>query len=163
VDPFRPVEFAKSSQQRFIDTNAALQDKDKHGLRTFLTENAVESLKEEVERRQFVWKFLEQIERPRVVNAKIIPMESKDNYFAQVVVRLHSSQIMVVYNAVGQILRGHPSKPNRVIDYVVMERHLETMGGGLGWRIAGKLPPQIPWKKDLPTTSDKPQGALPTA
>ena len=76
---------------------------------------------------------------------------------------LFSFQVMVVYNAVGHILRGHPSKPNRVIDYVVMERHLETMGSGLGWRIAGKLPPQIPWKKALPTTSDKPQGALPTA
>ena len=25
VDPFRPVEFAKATQQQFIDTNAALQ------------------------------------------------------------------------------------------------------------------------------------------
>ena len=127
-----------------------------------------------------MWKFIQQIQRPRVVNAKIVPMESRENYFAQVVVRLHSSQvkqqprerisvtspfflqIMAVYNAVGHVLRGHPSRPNRVIDYVVMERHLETAGSGLGWRIAGKLPPQVPWKA-LPATADKPQRSLPAA
>ena len=118
--------------------------------------------------------MMEQLERPRVVSAKLIPLETKDNYFAQVVVRLHSAQVMktcivtlccqlfhisstprvctssptiqvlAVYNAAGKLIRGHPSNPKRVIDYIVMERHLAKPGSG--WRVAGKLPPQVPWK-----------------
>lgn len=50
-------------------------------------------LKSEFEHKRFVWEMKEQLERPRVVSAKLIPLETKDNYFAQVVVRMHSSQV----------------------------------------------------------------------
>ena len=65
-----------------------------------------------------------------------------------------------MYNAAGEILRGHPSKAKAVIDYIVMERHLENVERGLGWRIAGKLPPQIPWRHPNQEDRDKPQRAL---
>ena len=73
-------------------------------------------------------------------------------------------QVMAVYDGVGRLLRGHPDKEKTVIDYIVMERHLENPERGYGWRIAGKLPPQVPWKTLLNTHSDqnKPQ-SLPAA
>ena len=40
-----------------------------------------------------MWELKEEIERPKVVSAKVVPLETKDNYFAQVVVRMHSSQV----------------------------------------------------------------------
>ena len=58
-----------------------------------------------------------------------------------------------MYSKVGQLLRGHPSEPKAVIDYVVMERHLQNPERGRGWRIAGKLPPQVPWRT-LRTSQD---------
>ena len=56
-------------------------------------------------------------------------------------------QILAVYNAAGKLMRGHPSNAKTVIDYIVMERHLENPERGHSWRIAGKLPPQVPWKQ----------------
>lgn len=89
------------------------RDKDKRTLRDLITENALEvsfyftnnydsilslpsqqSLQEEFEHRRFVWELREQIDRPRVVSAKIIPVEMDGNYFAQVVVRMHTSQVV---------------------------------------------------------------------
>lgn len=55
---------------------------------------------------------------------------------------------MAVYSSAGDLLRGHPSRPKPVIDYIVMERRLENVERGLGWRIAGKLPPQLPWRTE---------------
>ena len=52
-----------------------------------------QTLKREFEQRRFVWELQEQVERPRVVGAKLVPLESKDNYFGQVVVRTHTSQV----------------------------------------------------------------------
>lgn len=42
----------------------------------------------------------------------------------------------------GRLLRGNPSKPKNVIDYVVFERPLSSLDAR--WRICGKLPPQLP-------------------
>ena len=63
-------------------------------------------------------------------------------------------QILAVYNTAGKLLRGHPSNAKAVIDYIVMERHLENPERGHGWRIAGKLPPQVPWKTLLSSQTE---------
>ena len=38
---------------------------------------------------------MEEIERPRVVNARVAPFQTKENLFAQVVVRLHTKQVQI--------------------------------------------------------------------
>ena len=53
-------------------------------------------------------------------------------------------QIQAVYDSAGSLIRGHPTKPKDVIDYVVLERSLSKEHPG--WRIAAKLPPQLPWR-----------------
>ena len=53
--------------------------------------------------------------------------------------------MLAVFDMAGRLLRGHPSKPRKVIDYVVFERPLSLHDAH--WRICGKLPPQIPYKK----------------
>lgn len=55
-----------------------------------------QTLAAEFEHRRFVWELRREIERPRVVNAKLVPVNTKDNYFAQVVVRLNSTQVSVM-------------------------------------------------------------------
>ena len=39
--------------------------------------------------------------------------------------------------------------PKAVIDYIVLERNLTL--DEASWRIAGKLPPQQPWKRETET------------
>ena len=55
----------------------------------------VQSLKEEFENKRFVWKMVEDVERPRVVSAKIAPLMDKDNLYAQLVVRMHTKQVIM--------------------------------------------------------------------
>lgn len=153
----------------------------------------LQSLKAEFEGKHFEWKIEQTLQRPRVVSARIAPFLTKENLFAQVVVRLHTMQVaivnlhcinltadtvcgwplqgcavwhmarqqsitrlplfysspsllqvMAVYSTAGVLLRGHGSQAKKVIDYVVFERHLVKAESR--WRIAGKLPPQQPWR-----------------
>ncbi|KAL5509048.1 hypothetical protein EMCRGX_G004329 [Ephydatia muelleri] len=144
IEPFQPIPFARWAQQAFCDVNEALMRKDKEKLVLLTTEGATNSLKEEFENKRFVWKMVEDVERPRVVSAKIAPLMDKDNLYAQVVVRMHTKQVLAVYDTAGRLLRGDEKRPKDVIDYVVFERNLSRPHPS--WRIATKLPPQLPWR-----------------
>ena len=43
--------------------------------------------------KKFTWEFVEELERPRIVSAHVAPFNTKDNLFAQVVVRMRSKQV----------------------------------------------------------------------
>lgn len=43
--------------------------------------------------KRFTWEFVEELERPRIVSAHVAPLVTKDNLFAQVVVRIKSKQV----------------------------------------------------------------------
>lgn len=144
TDPFKPIEFARRAQEQFSEVNDAIRRNDKTTLRSLTTENASLELKTEFANKSFNWSIVEELERPRIVNARVAPMMTKGNLFGQVVVRMHTKQILALYNHTGKLIKGHPTKPKAVIDYVVLERHLVKPAST--WRIASKLRPQLPWK-----------------
>lgn len=43
--------------------------------------------------KRFTWEFVEELERPRIISAHVAPFNTKDNLFAQVVVRMKSKQV----------------------------------------------------------------------
>lgn len=147
VDPFRPIELARKAQEMFINVNRAIQEKDKAALRELTTEDALEGLRKEFRAKNFKWEIVEELERPRIVSARAAPYDGKD-LIAQIVLRMHTKQIMALYGSNGNVFRGHPTAPKTVIDYVVLERPLELPASKIPWRIAGKLPPQLPWKQE---------------
>lgn len=51
-----------------------------HGLQVFLQEFE--------HKKNFTWEFVGQLERPRVVRARVAPFNTKENLFAQMVVRI---------------------------------------------------------------------------
>lgn len=59
--------------------------------------NLFQSLRKEFEYKRFDWKMVEELERPRVVTARVAPLITKDNLFAQVVVRMHTKQVVCSY------------------------------------------------------------------
>ncbi|XP_011405308.2 PREDICTED: 39S ribosomal protein L45, mitochondrial-like [Amphimedon queenslandica] len=141
IDPLKPSKFAQWGQEQFIAVNTAIQNKDKATLKSMTTESASETLKNEFQNKVFNWKFIKEIERPRIVSVRVAPLIEKDNLFGQLIVRLHTQQIMAVYDLAGRLVKGHHSRPKNVIDYVVFERSLSATNAR--WRICGKMPPQI--------------------
>jgi large subunit ribosomal protein L45 len=45
------------------------------------------------ENKQLHWRFVRELERPRVVHARVVPVDSKENLFAQVTVKVTSEQV----------------------------------------------------------------------
>ena len=39
------------------------------------------------------WRFVSSVERPRVVHCRVAPVDTKDNLFAQVTVKLNTEQV----------------------------------------------------------------------
>ena len=65
-----------------------------------------QSLKKEFEHKRFTWELVEEIERPRVVNARVAPLQTKENLFGQVVVRLHTKQVSItVVNRIQRMIQ----------------------------------------------------------
>ncbi|XP_065683551.1 large ribosomal subunit protein mL45 isoform X1 [Hydra vulgaris] len=141
---FKTVEFAKEAQKRFIDVNTALQKNDKAS-EMIMIENATYMVVKTLQN-QFTnpankpyWRFVKEVEKPRVINAALSAVSENDLY-AQVTVRLHTEQILTIRDRFNRIVTGDPKTPRSVIDYVVFERHLPDPYGK--WRICGKLNPR---------------------
>lgn len=66
-----------------------------HAIRQSACENFfnLQSLKAEFEGKRFEWRIEQTLQRPRVVSARTAPVLTKENLFAQVVVRLHTAQV----------------------------------------------------------------------
>ena len=43
------------------------------------------------------WRFVKEVERPRLVQARVASILERDNLYAQVTVRLHTEQVLVAY------------------------------------------------------------------
>jgi len=142
VKPFRAVDFAKAAQKKFIDVNNALQEDSKKSdllMKEHATLMVIRALKTQFQNpaKKVHWRFLEEIDRPKVVHARVASIYDKDNLFAQVTVRMHSEQILAIKDRYNRTLKGDAKKSKNVIDYVVFERHLKDPYGK--WRICGKV------------------------
>ena len=104
---------------------------------------------------------MKQIDSPRIVDARIEPVLTKEKLFAQITVRINARQvghkavylldlIVLIYNLLiqlfgvrhrfGKLLRGDDWKERDVIEYVVLERHIvEALSV---WRVCGKVAPE---------------------
>ncbi|XP_065839439.1 large ribosomal subunit protein mL45-like isoform X2 [Oscarella lobularis] len=143
VKPFKVIPFAKEAEKLYCEANSALAQNDKKALLELTTENAYQTLRKEYPNQRISWKFVETLSRPRVVHARVAPLLTKENYFAQVTVRLHTKQILAVYDQLHRLVQGDEHNARNVVDYVVMERHIVEKG--TPWRICGKVIPH--WKK----------------
>jgi large subunit ribosomal protein L45 len=84
-----------------------------------------------------LWQHVASVERPRVVHARVVPLQDKKTEFAQVTVRVHSRQTLVTPGSVGSG-SGAP-RTREVVDYIVVE---STITSKTPWRICGRLHPK---------------------
>ncbi|XP_057293888.1 39S ribosomal protein L45, mitochondrial-like [Hydractinia symbiolongicarpus] len=141
--PFKAVDFAKTAQKKFIDVNNAIQQENaelaKIAMKDHATLMVIKGLSNQFlnPSRKVHWRFIQEIERPRVVHGRITAVYDKDNLYAQITVRMHTEQILAVKDRYNRVIKGDPQKSKKVIDYVVFERHLADPYGK--WRVCGKL------------------------
>ncbi|NWY33033.1 RM45 protein, partial [Pheucticus melanocephalus] len=92
------------------------------------------------------WRFVESLEPPRVVHVRCEGVLNRGNLYGQVTVRMHSRQILAIYDRFGRLMYGGEDIPKDVLEYVVFERYLVNPYGT--WRMHGKIVPEWAPPKD---------------
>ncbi|NWQ70739.1 RM45 protein, partial [Neopipo cinnamomea] len=92
------------------------------------------------------WSFVESLEPPRVVHVRCDSLVNKGNLYGQVTVRMHTRQILAIYDRFGRLMYGGEQLPKDVLEYVVFERYLVNPYGS--WRMHGKIVPEWAPPKD---------------
>lgn len=130
-------EFAEEAVDIYIRAHEALQERDSETLHKLVTEKAYPEMWKTVKLRSIRWKFIENLEAPKVVRVRTAAQITKDNFYAQVTVRIYSKQTLAVYDQFGRLILGSETIEIPVVDHVVYENHLVNQYGS--WRIHGKL------------------------
>ncbi|NXW55513.1 RM45 protein, partial [Eurystomus gularis] len=92
------------------------------------------------------WSFVESLEPPRVVHVRCNSIVNRGNLYGQVTVRMHTRQILAIYDRFGRLMYGGEQVPKDVLEYVVFERYLANPYGT--WRMHGKIVPEWAPPKD---------------
>lgn len=88
---------------------------------------------------QVTWKYVETVEPSRIVAAATNSFLQDDHEFGQIIVRMHSKQVMAIFDRFGRLLRGDPERPQTVLEYIVMERHMRPIEWSSHWRVHAKI------------------------
>ncbi|NWY57520.1 RM45 protein, partial [Chionis minor] len=99
------------------------------------------------------WRFVESLEPPRVVHVRCNSIVNRGNLYGQVTVRMHTRQILAIYDRFGRLMYGGEQVPKDILEYVVFEKYLVNPYGT--WRMHGKIvpewaPPKEPIVKVMP-------------
>lgn len=146
-EEFSTDDFGSVAQEVYIEAHKRMAAKDKHGLREFITERCYPEMMHNVKDKTIHWKFLQSLEPPRVVHARVTDIITKENMFAQVTVRFHTQQMLAIYDRFGRLMHGSEILTKDVLEYVVFEKHISNEYGK--WRLHDKiipdwLPPKQP-------------------
>jgi len=149
-EDFNDKEFAETAQKIVIEANTLLQDiyKNQERLHELVTEEAFPKMVHGLESKTMRWKFVESVEPPKVMQIRTDEMITSENMFSQITVRLHTRQILAIYDRFGRLMFGDPYIAKAVVEYVVLEKWISDTYGL--WRIHGKItPPDAPARNTL--------------
>eukprot|EP01134_Creolimax_fragrantissima_P003920 CFRG3920T1 len=146
---FKPMEFALHAEQVLIALNTAVVNQDKSSLGLMTTGDVYRKLTMGVfsrnHSRKLSWSVVEQLERPRLVNVRVLQLEANGNYWGQCTVRTVNKvtfsnipEFSNVFSKTNVTLdKKSGTTTADVIDFVVFERNL--MDEKSVWRVAGKI------------------------
>ncbi|CAH1163569.1 unnamed protein product [Phaedon cochleariae] len=166
-EDFDSPEFCKEATKLYIKMHELLSARDKDNLIDVVTERAYPEVLHNVENKTIRWKYIKDIELPRIVQARCTDVISRENIFGQVTVRFHTQQTLAIYDRFGRLLHGSEIVAKDVLEYVVFEKHMANEYGT--WRIHAKiipdwLPPREPsaltFKRKIETTVAEPEKAV---
>lgn len=106
-EDFDRYEFAETvALNIYKNVHEALVNRDEEKLKTLVTEYAYPEITHNTEFKTIRWQFLKQLETPLLVQARCNQLMEKENVFAQLTIRLHSQQILAVYDRHGRLEYG---------------------------------------------------------
>lgn len=139
-DDFDLKQFAKQSVDIYVKAHEALAQKDDNKIFDYVTEHCFPVMTSGLNRHTIIWKFLGEIEPAQVVQVRVSDLISKSNKYSQITVRMHSKQIMAVYDRHGRLVLGSPIDVKEVLEYIVFEKYLANEYGL--WRIHDRIRPE---------------------
>ncbi|CAG9863653.1 unnamed protein product [Phyllotreta striolata] len=148
-EDFETVKFCKEVTDIYTKMHQYMNETDKEKLIDFVTERAYPEVIHNIKNKTIRWKFIKEIELPRIVHARCTDVVTKDNIFAQLTVRFHTQQILAIYDRFGRLMHGSEILAKDVLEYVVFEKNISNQYGT--WRVHAKiipdwLPPKEPSK-----------------
>ncbi|KFQ22201.1 hypothetical protein N331_05793, partial [Merops nubicus] len=146
-DPnFSTKTFPEKAQEIFIEAHNCLTNFNKQKLHSLVTERCYPEMVRGNRYKTIRWSFVESLEPPRVVHVRCDSLVNRGNLYGQVTVRMHSRQILAIYDRFGRLMYGGEQVPKDVLEYVVFERYLANPYGT--WRMHGKIVPEWAPPKD---------------
>ncbi|XP_050767679.1 39S ribosomal protein L45, mitochondrial isoform X1 [Gymnogyps californianus] len=146
-DPdFSTKTFPEKAQEIFIEAHNCLANFNKQKLHSLVTERCYPEMVRGNRYRTIRWSFVESLEPPRVVHVRCNSIVNRGNLYGQVTVRMHTRQILAIYDRFGRLMYGGEQVPKDVLEYVVFEKYLVNPYGT--WRMHGKIVPEWAPPKD---------------
>lgn len=153
-EDFETKEFCKHATDIYLKMHEAMAAGDKDGLIQYVTERAYPEVIHNIQNKSIRWKYIKDIELPRIVHARHTDVVTKENIFAQVTVRFHTQQVLAIYDRFGRLMHGSEILAKDVLEYVVFEKHMSNEYGL--WRVHAKIiPTWAPPKEPSKTTFRK--------
>ncbi|XP_076268453.1 mitochondrial ribosomal protein L45 [Rhynchophorus ferrugineus] len=151
-EEFESATFCKEATEIYLKMHEMMAAQDKEGLIKYVTERAYPEVIYNIDNKTLRWKYIKDVELPRIVHARHTDIITKENIFAQVTVRFHTQQMLAIYDRFGRLMHGSEILAKDVLEYIVFEKHLSNEYGL--WRIHEKIIPtwQPPKQPSLMTT-----------
>lgn len=150
-EDFDTPNFCKEATKIYIKMHEMMSANDKDDIINVVTERAYPEVMNNLENKTIRWKYIKDIELPRVVYARCTDIISKENLFAQITVRFHTQQTLAVYDRFGRLMHGSEIIAKDVLEYVVFEKHIANQYGI--WRVHAKIIPDwLPPREPTATT-----------
>lgn len=138
-EDFDIKEFAKQTTGIYVKAHEALAAKDEEKIFDYVTEHCFPLMTDGLNRHTIDWRYLGDIEPPEVVQIRSGDIISKGNKYSQITVKMHTKQMLAVYDRHGRLIHGSPVDVKDVLEYVVFEKYLANEYGQ--WRIHARIRP----------------------
>ncbi|KAJ8930534.1 hypothetical protein NQ314_016647 [Rhamnusium bicolor] len=94
-EDFDTPEFCKEATKIYIRMHEMMVARDKDNIIDVITERAYPEVMHNLENKTIRWKYIKDVELPRVVQARCTDIITKENIFGQITVRFHTQQVSI--------------------------------------------------------------------
>lgn len=138
-EDFDLTTFASQSVDIYKKAHQAIASKDEMNVFNYITEHCFPMMTTGLDFHTVNWKFLDILSPPVAVQVRVGDLVSKTNKFAQITVRMHSKQMLAIYDRHGRLVFGSPTDVKEVYEYIVYEKFLANEYGS--WRLHDRMRP----------------------
>lgn len=94
-EEFDTQKFCVEAEEIYKKAHECMVANDKENICHYVTEKAYPEILHNIENKTLHWKYIKNIELPRVVHARCTHVVAKENIFAQLTVRFHTQQVIL--------------------------------------------------------------------